>query len=49
LNALITIDVHAKVVVEQLRDKEVDDIGSFEWISQLRYYWDDDDCYVRCL
>jgi dynein heavy chain len=49
LNALIVIDVHAKVVVEQLRDKEVDDIGAFEWISQLRYYWDDDDCYVRCL
>lgn len=49
MNALITIDVHAKVVVEQLRDKEVDDIGAFEWISQLRYYWDDDDCYVRCL
>lgn len=49
MNALIVIDVHAKVVVEQLRDKEVDDIGAFEWISQLRYYWDDDDCYVRCL
>ena len=49
MNALIVIDVHAKVVVEQLRDKEIDDIGAFEWISQLRYYWDDDDCYVRCL
>jgi dynein heavy chain len=39
LNALIVIDVHAKDVVDKLVQTNVTDIGSFEWISQLRYYW----------
>lgn len=49
INALIVIDVHAKDVVEKLVITNVTDIASFEWISQLRYYWADDDCYVRCI
>jgi dynein heavy chain len=39
LNALIVIDVHAKDVVDKLVQNNVTDIWSFEWISQLRYYW----------
>jgi dynein heavy chain, axonemal len=49
INALIVIDVHAKDVVEKLVIANVTDIASFEWISQLRYYWADDNCYVRCI
>ena len=48
INALIVLDVHAKDVVEKLIIAEVKDIGAFEWISQLRYYWVGD-CYVRCV
>ena len=33
LNALIVIDVHAKDVVGHMVNLEIDDIGSFEWIS----------------
>lgn len=55
INALIVIDVHAKDVVARLVEEHIDDIDSFEWISQLRYYWVKDplkyppvdDCYVR--
>lgn len=49
INALIVIDVHAKDVVEKLVHADVNDVGAFEWISQLRYYWVDDNCYVRCV
>ena len=49
LNALIVIDVHAKDVVGKLIENEVGDVGAFEWISQLRYYWENEDCYVKCV
>lgn len=49
INALIVIDVHAKDVVEKLYDAKVTEIGAFEWISQLRYYWENDDCSVKCV
>jgi dynein heavy chain len=49
LNALIVIDVHAKDVVENLVKSEINDTISFEWISQLRYYWENDDLYCKCI
>jgi dynein heavy chain, axonemal len=49
LGALIVIDVHAKEVIKKLVDERVDDIQHFNWISQLRYYWNEDNCWVRCI
>jgi dynein heavy chain len=49
IEALIVIDVHAKEVIEILEKMNITDVGAFEWISQLRYYWEKDDCYVKCI
>jgi dynein heavy chain, axonemal len=38
LGVLVVIEVHAKDVVEDLIRSEINDINSFEWLSQMRYY-----------
>ena len=38
---LITIDVHNRDIVQQMVDDKTDAIDSFQWQSQLRYYWDE--------
>jgi dynein heavy chain, axonemal len=45
--ALITIDVHARNIVEELKAKGTRDTNEFEWQMQLRYYFQDDDVIVR--
>ena len=37
---LITIDVHNKGIIEQLIKDKIEDISSFEWMKELRYYWE---------
>ena len=49
LGALITIDVHAKEVVKTLCQLKVDNVNEFDWISQLRYYWENKDLRVKCI
>lgn len=37
LAALIVVEVHARDVVINMLDNDVNDVNDFEWISQLRY------------
>ncbi|MBZ3886078.1 Dynein heavy chain 1, axonemal [Sciurus carolinensis] len=49
LSALIVIEVHAKDVVKKLIEEDVISVNDFEWISQLRYYWTNNDLYIRAV
>ncbi|XP_050498494.1 dynein axonemal heavy chain 2 [Diabrotica virgifera virgifera] len=48
-NALITIEIHSRDVIDRLYKANCRDTNAFEWFSQLRFYWDRDldDCVIR--
>lgn len=38
--ALVTIEVHARDIIEKLIKSKVSEASAFEWMSQLRLYWE---------
>lgn len=50
LEAVITIEVHARDVLYKLVQGNIVNVNDFDWISQLRYYWlDDRDLKIRAV
>lgn len=38
--ALVTIEIHARDVLEKLYKSGLMDVNAFDWLSQLRFYWE---------
>ncbi|XP_075968107.1 dynein axonemal heavy chain 2 [Anarhichas minor] len=45
--SLVTGEVHARDVIDKLARSECKDVNAFEWLCQLRLYWEKDDCIIR--
>ena len=39
---LVVIEVHAKDVIKEMLDLEISSPNAFEWLAQMRYYFDKD-------
>nr|XP_021153643.1 dynein heavy chain 12, axonemal isoform X1 [Columba livia]XP_021153644.1 dynein heavy chain 12, axonemal isoform X1 [Columba livia]XP_021153645.1 dynein heavy chain 12, axonemal isoform X1 [Columba livia]XP_021153646.1 dynein heavy chain 12, axonemal isoform X1 [Columba livia]XP_021153647.1 dynein heavy chain 12, axonemal isoform X1 [Columba livia]XP_021153648.1 dynein heavy chain 12, axonemal isoform X1 [Columba livia] len=51
LGALVTIDVHARDVLMEMIESGVQRETDFQWLAQLRYYWQFDNvrvCIINC-
>ncbi|KAM4612372.1 dynein axonemal heavy chain 2 [Polymixia lowei] len=49
VTALVTVEVHARDVIDKLGRARCNDVNAFDWLCQLRLYWekDVDDCIIR--
>lgn len=41
LGAMVTLDVHAKEIIEPLIKEGINSTQDFKWTSQLRYYYEE--------
>lgn len=49
ISNLITNEVHNKEVTQGIYDNNIQDMSSFEWIKQLRYYWENNNCQIKSI
>ncbi|KAH3766505.1 axonemal inner arm dynein heavy chain 3 [Pelomyxa schiedti] len=48
-SALIVMEVHNRDIISELLCAEYMSETTLEWLQHLRYYWEEDNCFVRML
>lgn len=49
IGALIVLEVHNRDILADLLRAEVSGEAMLEWLQQLRYYWESENCIIRIL
>ncbi|OAF70501.1 hypothetical protein A3Q56_01728, partial [Intoshia linei] len=49
ISPLIVVEVHSREVILKLIEDKVHNINDFEWIKQLRYYWEEKNMSMRII
>ena len=50
IEAMIVLDVHARDVIKsELIEENESSVNAFAWLKQLRYYWEDNDVWVKII
>lgn len=44
---MCSLQVHARDIIERLLKSGCNSRTAFEWLIQLRVYWEEDDCCIR--
>ncbi|CAG2240330.1 DNAH [Mytilus edulis] len=49
MSALIVVEVHARDVIIKMLEEGVANQNDFEWVSQIRYYWHDENMWLQAV
>lgn len=47
INGLVVIEVHQRDIIDKLYKSGCKDTGAFEWLAQLRFYWEKVSTFVE--
>jgi len=44
---IVCLQVHGREIIDKMLKAGCNNRNAFDWLSQLRLYWEEDDCAIR--